>query len=88
MFLCYILIQMPTETLLETIDKQVEKLTKSIQDDSPLHLRDERMVPTDGIDNYMTIAEAQVLGAIRQDKLDAIEQLKRLKLYVTAQGLK
>lgn len=81
--------QMSDETLLETIDKQVEKLTKSIQNDSPLHLRDERVVPTDGYDNFMTIAEAQVLGAIRQDKLDAIDQLKRLRLYVTStQGTK
>ena len=81
--------QMSDKTLLETIDKQVEKLTKSIQNDSPLHLRDERVAPTDGYDNFMTIAEAQVLGAIRQDKLDAIDQLKRLKLYVTAtQGKK
>ena len=80
---------MPDETLIETIDKQVEKLTKSIQDDSPLHLRDQRVAPTDGVENYMTIAEAQVLGAIRQDKLDAIDQLKRLRLYVTStQGMK
>jgi len=77
---------MPDKTLLETIDKQVEKLTKSIQNDSPLHMRDKRVAPTDGYDNYMTIAEAQVLGAVRQDKLDAIDSLKRLKVYVTTQG--
>lgn len=79
--------QMPDETLIETIDNQVEKLTKSIQNDDPLRLRDQRVAPDDGYENYLTIAEAQVLGAIKKNKMDAIDALERLKMRITAENI-
>ena len=79
--------QMPDETLIKTIDNQVETLTKSIQNDDPLRLRDKRVAPDDGYENYLTIAEAQVLGAIKKNKMDAIDALKRLKMHVVAEAI-
>lgn len=73
---------MATENLIKTIDEQVEKLTKSIQDGQPLHMRDKRVEPNDGYENYVTIVEAQVTDAIQHEKIAAVDTLKTLKTYI------
>lgn len=77
---------MADETIIETIDKQVKKLTKSLKNDLPMHLRDSRAVLDDGYENYMTMAEDQVLSAIRSEKESAINSLKLLKMHILAEG--
>lgn len=76
---------MTTENLIKTIDEQVEKLTKSIRDGQPLHMRDKRVEPDDGYDNYVTMVEAQVTDAIQYEKLAAVDTLKSLKTYILAE---
>jgi len=71
-----------TENLIKTIDEQVKKLTKSIQDGQPLHMRDKRVEPNDGYGNYVTIVEAQVTDAIQHEKIAAVDTLKTLKTYI------
>ena len=77
---------MADETIIETIDEQVKKLTKSLENDLPMHLRDRRAVLDDGYENYMTMAEDQVLSAIRSEKESAIKSLKLLKMHILAEG--
>jgi hypothetical protein len=70
---------MTDKNLIETIDNQVEKLTKSIREGDPLHMRDARVQPDDGYDNYVTIAEAQVIDAMQYEKKAAVATLNTLK---------
>jgi hypothetical protein len=70
------------ESIIKTIDNQVEKLTKSIHEGQPLHMRDDRVVPNDGYENYVTMIEAQVTDALQFEKKAAIESLNSLKRYL------
>lgn len=70
---------MTDKNLIKTIDNQVEKLTKSIRDGDPLHMRDARVQPDDGYENYITIAEAQVIDAMQYEKKAAVQTLTALK---------
>lgn len=70
------------ESIIKTIDNQVEKLTKSIHEGQPLHMRDDRVAPNDGYENYVTMIEAQVTDALQFEKKAAIESLNSLKRYL------
>lgn len=70
------------ESIIKTIDNQVEKLSKSIHDGKPLHMRDDRVAPNDGYENYVTMIEAQVTDALQYEKKAAIESLNSLKRYL------
>ena len=70
------------ESIIKTIDNQVEKLTKSIHEGQPLHIRDDRVAPNDGYENYVTMIEAQVTDALQCEKKAAIESLNSLKRYL------
>lgn len=70
---------MTDKNLIKTIDKEVEKLTKSIHEGNPLHMRDARVQPDDGYENYITIAEAQVIDAMQYEKKAAVQTLNALK---------
>ncbi len=78
---------MSDESLIKTIDNQVEILTKSIQEGRALHLRDDRVAPNDGYENYETIVEAQVTDALQYEKKAAVDTLKALKQYILVEGL-
>jgi hypothetical protein len=73
---------MSDESLIKTIDNQVETLTKSIQEGRALHLRDRRVEPDDGYGNYETIVEAQVTDALLYEKKAAVSTLQSLKRYL------
>ncbi len=73
---------MNDNSIIKTIDNQVEKLTKSIHEGQPLHARDNRIAPDDGYDNYITIVEAQVTDALQSEKKAAIDSLTQLKRYL------
>lgn len=75
------------ESLLKTIDEQVEKLNKSIRDGQPLHMRDKRANPDDGYENYITIVEAQMTDALQHEKKAAVDTLTALKTYLLTEGL-
>lgn len=75
------------ESIIKTIDNEVEKLTKSIQEGQPLHMRDERVAPDDGYGNYITIVEAQVTDAIQYEKKAAVASLNALKRTLLDNGI-
>ena len=73
------------KTIIKTIDNQLEKLTKSIQDGQPMHMRDKRVEPEDGYENYVTIVEAQVTDAMLFEKKAAVDSLTSLKQYLLSE---
>ena len=78
---------MADKNLIKTIDNQVEKLTKSIREGDPLHMRDARVQPDDGYENYVTIAEAQVIDAMQYEKKAAVQTLNALKRTLLDEGI-
>ena len=78
---------MADKNLIKTIDNQVEKLTKSIREGDPLHMRDARVQPDDGYENYVTIAEAQVIDAMQYEKKAAVQTLNTLKRTLLDEGI-
>ena len=75
------------ESIIKTIDNEVEKLTKSIQEGCPLHMRDKRVAPDDGYGNYITIVESQITDALQYEKKMAIASLQSLKRNLMDNGI-
>lgn len=70
------------QNAIETLDAAIQNLDESIQNDDPLHVRDNRVKPDDGYDNYVTIAEAAVIDRFRSEKIRQRNSLIMLKDYL------
>lgn len=59
--------QKQQKKVIETIDESIGILDRKLEESTPLHIRDKRAEPDDGYGNYMTMAEAIVLGIMNAD---------------------
>lgn len=73
----------PQKKVMEVIDESIAVIDKKLEDNAPLHIRDKRAEPQDGYGNYLTIAEALVLGIMNADL-----KAQRSALLATKRNLK